>query len=259
MSLRNTIEFMIYTNFGIDFEDGQTDKILEVAIDKAYNDATMQGAYNALNKSGEFPNLSSIKKEILNRIENLLSKEYSKDYSDCHKEICSYLTGAYKNVKLDKTDDPAFTYGNAQKWINMTMKYLYILAEIFHEYAYECDFDQHFNRIQELYKDLHVPVDSYIIEAVWNDLKQKEGIPYKIDKLTKKTDDNGNRIPGAYSSDKYISWSNWGNEKDDRQYEKFQDLINKNEEDPLDWEHREWIRIAKKRKKEQKKNIKNNT
>ena len=252
-TLQNSIEFMLYTNFGIDFEDGKTDKILDVAIDKAYNDATMQGAYNALNKSGETPDLSSIKNEMHKRIKKLLSPNpYFNDYSDWHKKICSYLTGAYENVKLDKTDDHAFTYGNAQKWVNMTMKYLYILAEIFHEYvdkyAHECDFDQHFNRIQELYKDLHVPVDSYIIEAVWDDSKQREGIPYKTDKLTKKTDDDGNRIPGAYSSDKYISWSNWENGKDDRQYEKFQDLINKNEENPLDWEHREWIRIAKKRK-----------
>lgn len=240
---------MLYTSFGIDFEDGQSDTILNVAIDKAYNDATMQGAYNALKKkNSDNVALASVKSCIRKSIINELFENKSQvDYSIWHNKICLYLKEQFNEVTLvDGT--PVFTYGNAQKWVNMTMKYLYILAEIFHEYAHKCDFDQHFNRIQELYKDLHVPVDSYIIEAVWNDSKQREGIPYKIDKLTKKTDDNGNRIPGAYSSDKYISWSNWENGKDDRQYEKFQDLINKNEENPLDWEHREWIRIAKKRK-----------
>lgn len=234
---------MLYTSFGIDFEDGQSDIILNVAIDKAYNDATMQGAYNALKKeNADSIKLEDIKSYISEEINDLLKK--SQNYLDWHNNICSNLVTRFEKVtRID--GDPAFTYGNAQKWINMTMKYLYILSEIFNEYEKDCDFvKKYYKKIKDLDNEFQVPIDSYIIEAVWSNIEQKYGIPYEIDKLLKCKDNNGNRIPGAYSSEKYISWSNWN----DTQYNNFQDIINENKEKPLDWEHREWIRIAKQRK-----------
>lgn len=235
MSLKNSIEFMLYTSFGIDFNDGDTNTILNVAIDKAYNDATMQGAYNALKKeNADSIKLEDIKSYISEEIKDLLKK--SKNYLDWHNNICFNLVKRYEKVTcIDGAS--AFTYGNAQKWINMTMKYLYILSEVYHEYNPKCEFDMYFDRIQNLYKDLQVPVDSYIIESLWNDTE----IDLPI--ATKK-----NFREEEYKDNRAKSWSKW----DESEYEKFRDSFRKNKDDiiPIDWEHKAWIEIAKKRKTE---------
>lgn len=229
---------MLYTSFGIDFEDGQSDTILNVAIDKAYNDATMQGAYNALKKkNSDNVALASVKSCIRKSIINELFENKSQvDYSIWHNKICLYLKEQFNEVTLvDGT--PVFTYGNAQKWINMTMKYLYILSEVYHKFNSDCEFDKYFGRIQNLYKDLQVPVDSYIIESLWNDAE----IDLPI--ATKK-----NFREEEYKDHRAKSWSKW----DESEYEKFRDSFRKNKDDitPIDWEHKAWIEIAKKRKTE---------
>lgn len=233
MSLENSIEFMLYTSFGIDFNDGDTNTILNVAIDKAYNDATMQGAYNALKKeNADSIKLEDIKSYISKEINDLLKK--SQNYLDWHNNICSDLVKRFEKVtRID--GNPAFTYGNAQKWINMTMKYLYILSEVYHAYNSGCEFDEYFDRIRALHKDLQIPVDSYIIESLWNDIK----IDLPI--ATKK-----NFREEEYKDNRAKFWSKWN----ESEYEKFRDSFRKNKDDitPIDWEHKAWIEIAKKRK-----------
>lgn len=46
-----------------------------------------------------------------------------------------------------------FTYGNAQKWLNMALKYLWLLGALP-------------NDIKE--ERLHAPIDSYILQKLWN-------------------------------------------------------------------------------------------
>lgn len=234
MSLRNSIEFMLYTNFGIDFKDGQTDKILDVALDKAYNDATMQGAYNTI-KATNKNDVKNEKNIIKEQIKSLLDNKIN--YDEFHNRICRNLVEKYEYIKIEGKDESAFTYGNAQKWINMTMKYLYILSEVYHEYNPKCEFDMYFDGIKNLYKDLQVPVDSYIIESLWNDTE----IDLPI--ATKK-----NFREEEYKDNRAKSWSKW----DESEYKKFRDSFRKNKDDitPIDWEHKAWIEIAKKRKTE---------
>ena len=57
-----------------------------------------------------------------------------------------------KNIRKKYLENNiSFTYGQAQKWINMTIKYLYILeAQTF----------------DEVFGFLHIPIDNYILAAV---------------------------------------------------------------------------------------------
>ena len=83
---------------------------------------------------------------------------------------------------------------------------------------------------------LHIPVDSYIIEALWEENGVK--IPPN-DNFTEKFENhrkNGNK----FSDYKVKSWSNW-NKTD---YEAF---IESNKHN-LKWENDAWIEIAEKRK-----------
>lgn len=245
MSLENSVEFLVFTYFGIDFND-DFDTLLKSAIKVAYNDATMQGAYNALEKEkAEEINYNEVAQELEKAIKKLLN-DNSNSYEQWHKDICKELVECYEKV-TSNNKNPAFSYGNAQKWVNMTMKYLYILSEIFHDFNKDHNFENYYDIIKKLYKELQVPVDSFIIESVWDEKNQIEGIPYNIDKLNKATYGDGKKIPGKYNSEKVVPWSKWT----DTKYKEFQDHlpeIFENHQPPLDWEHKAWIEIAKKRR-----------
>lgn len=57
-----------------------------------------------------------------------------------------------------------FTYGNAQKWLNMALKYLWLLGDLP-------------NDIKE--ERLHAPIDSYILQKLWN--LNEEGVTCSAD------------------------------------------------------------------------------
>lgn len=69
-------------------------------------------------------------------------------YTRWHYAMCNELIEAYEAYGID------FTYGQAQKWINMTMKYLYVLEP---------------DKVKPIYGFLHIPLDNYIIEAAKRD------------------------------------------------------------------------------------------
>ena len=48
------------------------------------------------------------------------------------------------------------TYGQAQKWLNMTIKYLYCLQ---------------YNKFKKAFHYLHVPIDNRIIKSAYKDFK----------------------------------------------------------------------------------------
>lgn len=243
--LRNAVEFLMFSYFGIDF-GGESEDIVDAAVKKAYTDATNQGAYNALKKKlvngdeykndDEYKNAS--KAVLIAQIAKLKNK--NPPYSAWHKETCNNLCDRFKNVIYkDKDQDKdvrAFTYGNAQKWVNMTMKYLYILYEIFKEYKKDCAFVDDNKWIEHYYKEFQVPVDSYIIEAVWNQNAVDVPIATKH-----------NFRDEEYKDSRAKAWSKW----DEDEYDKFRDSVSTafgKEETSLEWEHKAWIDIAKKRK-----------
>ena len=100
--------------------------------------------------------------KLRSEIDLLLEKEISgifeygianqKQYDEWHEKLCLRIRKHYRDNGFD------MTVGQAQKWVNMTMKYLFVAdvpgaADTF----YFC----------------HVPVDSYIIGAAEEQLKLK--------------------------------------------------------------------------------------
>ena len=133
-----------------------------------------------------------------------------------HKKKRNIIIDLIKTEKSEKYDYEivkGFTYGQAQKWLNMTLKYLWLFNLL------PAGLDE---------KLLHVPVDSYIIDAVKaepsNDIKY--GLGQKCN------------IP---------SWSKW--DKPDK-YKEYQDIIRKEvqqkfKKSPIEWEDKAWIEQAK--------------
>lgn len=62
-----------------------------------------------------------------------------------HRKVCEEMKTLYAKQGVD------FTYGQAQKWLNMTIKYLYML-----------DLDS----FEECFSYFHVPLDSYVFKLV---------------------------------------------------------------------------------------------
>ena len=246
MDSKNAINFLMWSYFNLTLEDGnEVGRILAVCIQRAYSDATQQGAYNALiakeNRALKEASKEAEKKggKILVEAISLLLPCNKQDFDAWHKETCTALKKVYKDAGNRTTGPLPFSYGNVQKWVNMTLKYLYLLYELYQSYSPNCLFCVKYKNVMKKYaKKFHIPIDSLIIEALWD---TDIALPITGEKQ------------GAYSSEKVAAWSKW----EDKSYDNFQKTLQKNakkvlgNQSQLEWEGSAWIKAAKKRKEKE--------
>ena len=220
---KNSIEFLLYAYFQIKVNDDY-DKICNAAIDKAYSDATMMAAFNALKKRAEKSVIEDAKKSGIRKIRESLNDLISAtDYDKSHDKLCKDVVGEFKGIKTEK-DDKAFTYGNAQKWVNMTMKNLYVISnaikDINGKLPKECE------EILNIADKFHVPVDRYIIEAVLED-----------------EDFNNKKLP---QKDETIKpWSTWVEEDYKCFLGEVKEMCRKKQKTMIEWECEAWLKQHK--------------
>lgn len=177
---------------------------------------------------------------IRNEIDEFFRDDSSlDDYDNWHYTLCKNLKAKYKNVTDGKTK--FFTYGNAQKWVNMTIKYLCLIDALSDGFIYH-------KRLCEFQSAFHVPVDSYIIKAVL----PITSIPLPISDEKRKEQ--------KIAIDYVKSWSAWDCDEDEDKestYNLFQKGIRKTIQcsSPLDWENGTWIEQAKKKKIQENRSI----
>lgn len=240
--IKNAINFLLYSYFGITL-DSDTDSIKRQAIEKAYLDATMRRAFNALIKDGDIQKAKNDGVQIINDGIYQFIKTPG-NYDIIHKNICKDLVKAYNPVTTkdyNGNNIAAFSYGNAQKWVNMTMKNLYVICNAFLASGKENDMVKAINSISN---EMHIPIDSYILEAVWNDEEfihsnSKDKLPIVEERMLK----DGSY--GAYSSEKIKPWSQWN----EIEYYTFMQEVKKVKADPIDWECNSWIDVNRNRNK----------
>lgn len=130
---------------------------IKVASNRAYRDMCRTLKFDVLPKDTKATIISELKEAV-----NVIFKEEipiinegnitsPEEFNLWHCKVCGIIKDLYEDY------DIKFTYGQAQKWVNMTIKYLYILND--HTFDNVFDF-------------LHIPVDNYIFKAV----KEKLGI-----------------------------------------------------------------------------------
>lgn len=145
--------------------------LTEAAIDRAYRDfnRTLHGIQKKQSKEKQ-----SLLKEVVKKIisEPLIHIFNSQDEFDkWHKIKCVELVKAYEDI-LNHT----LFIGQAQKWINMSFKYLFALGE------------NRINGISRNYKYFHFPVDNIIQDKFLED-----GIP-KLKIAWSRIDDYSNYL-----------------------------------------------------------------
>lgn len=242
MTENNAINFLLYSYFELTLDDKEP-AILDAAMERAYRDASGRVLSIAEELGGNEAYKGEAKEKLRSQITELSKLTTPVDYEKWLYATCEILLKAYTSAK-DKNEDTAFYFGHAQKWVNMTMKYLYVIKTIFKKY----DKDVPSWLTLDLEKQLHIPVDSYIMEAA---TKKKVNFSYGLNI----------QLPGKskelapYSSAK--SWSKW----EEDEYRTFRtELKGKISEDsPLDWEGPAWIEIAKHRKAKEKNKKEKNT
>ena len=83
------------------------------------------------------------------------------DYGNWHKETCDNLRNHY-NAETDY-----LKYGQAQKWVNMTIKYIYYIFTEAEEFLPNEWKNEKVAEVLNSFKnDYHMPIDSYILNEM---------------------------------------------------------------------------------------------
>lgn len=158
----DTLKFLKFSYFG------DLTNLIEAAVNRAYRDMcrtlNLKDISEAISKLKEevkviFENEN--KKHILNNIKN------QDDFDTWHRGLCDKIIKKSKKIekyKITKESNKKkiqLTYGQVQKWVNMTIKYLFILE------VYSFD---------NIFGYLHIPVDKYILEVVEKELGIKRPV-----------------------------------------------------------------------------------
>lgn len=227
------------------------EKVVSWASNKAYLDMnrTMTFKKDTKNLSQEDKNViyeerkqwrdqgtEFIRKNILN---------LDKPFKAWHNDACQKLIEIYSKDQLvirdgqKRTNKSAhLTYGQAQKWLNMTLKYLWLLNRL--GLIEDKKIRSWINKHE---KSFHVPLDSYILKYVAKQDKNKK---------SKFSDENNNSLGDSdfskFWNDFGSAWSKIADEKRYYEYqEKLADAIARENMGcyPLEWELVHWHKAIK--------------
>lgn len=230
-AFKGAVDFLLFSYFGWDSSDENTEALKEKVAYRAYLDLARTVKYhyssdevskpsnlNDENRQQRVKAFKEKKSEVIKQVCTELIDSIDNDpkpsnhFNDWRKERCDRIIDEMKSYFADNTAlTKEFTYGQAQKWVNMTLKYLWMLGLLP-------------EKIKE--EELHVPIDSFILEQLKND-----------------------HVVGVTGSGesyyyKKQAWSALEYEN----YTDLQDKIKKNKPTPIQWEKEVWPKIARNRK-----------
>lgn len=220
------LEFLKYAYFNITKGDSMDD-ILSKCANKAYMDLCRTIKFKTVDRNIKAEYKAKICDMLVNEYNalcnavNACSSENEKQeiFDKEHNRICEKIIETYSEISN-------FTYGQAQKWLNMMLKYVFLIEE---------------NSALKSY--LHIPVDSYIMQAVGSD-NPKLKYCLKLECIPKKSG-----TVDKYSESNSKPWSKWNYEE----YIAFQNCIREAITEscygsPIEWENKAWIEVAEYRK-----------
>ncbi len=239
MKKENAINFLLFGYFGITLENSKDD-IISAAINRAYRDAASHVLSLKDDSKKDTENGKKLFADACDCIEKFIEAvlpneaQNEIDYDNKHSTLCTDLKILYDNCANSRYE---FSYGVAQKWVNMTMKYLGVILTIFSEYNNTHDFvNTYKNSFQAIEPSLHIPIDGYILEYVSKEKYIKEFSKVEPIDIDKK-ENNNNLAWSKYEEVNYKTLQNNIKEK----------FINETTF-PLDWENEAWIKVAQDKK-----------
>lgn len=153
-------------------ENTVEDKIFNFVFIAAMRDATYQKAYDVKEKKWLWSKEThDVMKKLKDHIDRILSHEYcpknhalndnnresyDKDFLELAKSICSDINTLEKNHNIENV----FSFGNAQKLINMTIKYFFMVS--YRNIGLRCAFSY-----------CHCPMDEEMLKIVYQNAREK--------------------------------------------------------------------------------------
>lgn len=122
--------------------------IIYIAIKSSYRDVCRTITGFSKNEKHDLIFEKAVK-TLYNEINKMLSTKITKqfEFDMWHKECCDKM--------IESFDKQKFYYGQAQKWINMTLKNLSMLEH---------------KKVKKQYEFFHIPIDNYIVEITGDSL-----------------------------------------------------------------------------------------
>lgn len=176
---------------------------LTVCAERAYRDMNRTLRFADGTNHDDFRD--AVCETVVEFAQKLIACETRQTYDETFQKACESIQ---KTAQTGCALSRDLTYGQAQKWLNMTMKYAWLMERVNGTW-------------------LHIPIDNVIMEK----LSQTFGVQFPREK-------NGALRP--YSKYSKLAWSNWSKED----YEKvLEDIRNKvKEQCPIQWENDAWTR-----------------
>lgn len=158
----DVIQFYRVSYFGRD-----TENLFEEASTRAYRDMCRTIVFTE--KREHSHNREVVTDELRALFLNLNQVATQEQYDEWHSSCCHRILRYYTQITK------AFSYGQAQKWVNMLMKYMLVLRD---------------REVCRLEPFLHVPIDNIIIEAglkagihrpahCWSQMEEGEYLDYQ--------------------------------------------------------------------------------
>ena len=225
---KNAMEFLLFSYFG-DISDP-----IMAAINRAYVDMASHTLTGFKEDKNKWKCREQASNTIYKKIEELTKLQLKNDFDNWHDKLCEKIIEEYKKICKDQKEEKVeLSYGQAQKWVNMTLKYLYIFKSIdkqigfenlFNDYAdYEVEFKKEFFEKFAI-ENFYVPIDSYILGHIRKANKDKIS---SDNKLKTETGD--------------VAWS----KMEQKDYEVVKDLTKTlDEELNIENENHAWIQYA---------------
>ena len=147
-----------YEDYLVSLYFGTDQDLMTACIKRAYLDfnRTMHG-YAKFDKTGQLHGEAVILlKESLNQLKSLSSNTpmTAEVFDDWHKTTCERLTSLFNEKGFH------LFVGQAQKWVNMTLKYIFTVGE------------QRIEGFSFVYPNCHVPLDNILLDKL-----EKYGFP----------------------------------------------------------------------------------
>lgn len=230
MLSENATRFFIYSYFGINepIDKSQKNDIVKKCARRAYLDFNRTLRFD---KKTELKGTKKIKEEhekfcnnICEKIgESIIELFEAKDFDTKHDEICKEIKKEATNSKKEDGTSVLtipFHYGQAQKWLNMTLKYMWLIG------LWE-------KELENILPMLHVPVDNIIIKEAWKD-----------NTITLPCDENKRKL--NYKEEYVERWSKW----EYKEYREFQRSLRDSrllgKKTPIEWENEIWMQGSNK-------------
>ena len=151
MPAHSTITRADYENYLVNLYFGSDQDLLNACINRAYRDFN-----RTLHGFSEFENASELHNQAINLLKDSFDKLKSMStnqitaeiFDDWHRKTCQQLISLFENRGFH------FYVGQSQKWVNMTLKYIFTLGE------------QRIRGFEPFYPYCHVPFDNILLEQL---------------------------------------------------------------------------------------------